>query len=450
MVFMKIAVAGTGYVGLVAGVAFAEIGHNVICVDVNQEKIKALQIGVCPIYEEGLQELMIKNKKRLTYTCDYSTAYREADVIFVGVGTPENKDGSANLSYVIDVVDNIIDSIYKDTVVVIKSTVPVGTNDYIAAYFNEKLSGRCRVAVVSNPEFLAQGNAVKDTLFAPRIVVGVEDEWAEKIIDRLYSPLTKEPYNQCLLKMDRASAEMVKYASNDFLALKISYVNEIANLCEALGANIVDVTKGMGMDPRIGKRFLQAGIGYGGSCFPKDTKALYWLSKQVDCEVSLIREAIKVNENQKTKLISIMLKDFNNDINGKNIAVLGATFKPNTDDLREAPSIENVNMLLSLGANVYVYDPVGLENFQNIFNDEITYVDNLEECIKNKDICLIMTEWNEIKTLEPQRYIELMKTPIIYDGRNCYDLSIISQYKLDYTSVGRKRVMKKNEEFSKA
>lgn len=437
---MEIAVAGTGYVGLVAGVALAEIGHHVTCVDIDQKKLDQLNDGVCPIYEEGLQELMIKNKKRLIYTMDYKAAYHNADVIFIGVGTPEKEDGSANLTYVLNVVDNIIECIETDTVVVIKSTVPVGTNDKIEEYFHKNLKGKCKVSVVSNPEFLAQGNAVKDTLFAPRLVIGVENDWAEKIMDQLYYPLTKEPYCQTVVKTNRASAEMIKYASNDFLALKISYINEIANLCEVLGANIEDVTKGMGLDPRIGNRFLQAGIGYGGSCFPKDTKALHWLSKQVNCETILIRDAIEVNKKQKTKCFFNLFNDFKHDLENKKIAVLGLTFKPNTDDLREAPSIDNIQLLLNHGAKVYVYDPVGMQNFKNIFSDKVVYCESIEDCITDAEACLIMTEWNEIKSFDVDKFSKLMKKPYVYDGRNCFKRSSLITTDIIYNSVGRKKI----------
>ena len=434
---MYIAVAGTGYVGLVAGVAFSEIGHNVTCVDVNEDKIKKMSEGVCPIYEPKLKELMIKNSNRLNYTTDYKTAYKNADVIFIGVGTPEQSDGSANLTYVYKVCEQIIESIESDKVVVIKSTVPVGTNDKIAFYFEEKLKNKFKVAVVSNPEFLAQGSAVHDTLYAPRIVVGVQDEWAEKIIDELYEPLTKEPYNQTILKMNRCSAEMTKYASNDFLALKISYINEIANLCEKLGANIEDVTKGMSYDSRIGNKFLKAGIGYGGSCFPKDTKALYWLSKKVGAETRLIRETIEVNKEQKIKLFTKAHEDFHGDFDEKKVAILGATFKPNTDDLREGPSIDNIRLLLGYGADVYIYDPVGLDNIKNIFGNRIKYCSNIDETIKDADICMIMTEWDEIKAYNIDLYLKLMKHPYVYDGRNCYEPKIMKEKGIHYISIGR-------------
>lgn len=434
---MEISVAGTGYVGLVAGVAFSEIGHNVTCVDVDVNKIVRMKNGECPIYEPYLQELMIKNKKRLDYTNDYKKAYLNADVIFIGVGTPEQSDGSANLTYVYKVCEQIVESIKSDKVVVIKSTVPVGTNDKIAFYFTKKLKNKCRVAVVSNPEFLAQGSAVHDTLYAPRIVVGVQDEWAEKIIDELYAPLTREPYNQILLKMNRCSAEMTKYASNDFLALKISYINEIANLCEKLGANIEDVTKGMSYDSRIGNKFLKAGIGYGGSCFPKDTKALYWLSKKVGVEARLVRETIEVNKEQKVKLFSKAYEEFHGDFNGKKVAILGATFKPDTDDLREGPSIDNIKLLLGYGADVHIYDPVGIENIKKMFGNEISYSQNIDKAILNAEICMIMTEWKEIRNYDKTKYTKLMKYPNVYDGRNCYSPDEMKKTGVHYYSIGR-------------
>ncbi len=438
---MKIAVAGTGYVGLVSGVSFAHIGHNVTCVDVDEKKVELMKKGKSPIYESGLEELMVKNKERLDYTTDYKSAYANADVIFIAVGTPEKDDGSADLSYVYDVCEQIAQSIIKDTVVVIKSTVPVGTNDKIASFFKEKMAKKnINVAVVSNPEFLAQGTAVRDTLYAPRIVIGVEDEWAEKIMDNLYAPFLKEPYNQVLLKMDkRVSAEMTKYASNNFLALKISFVNEIANLCEKLGANIEDVTKGMGLDPRIGDKFLRAGIGYGGSCFPKDTKALHHLSKEFDSELSLVRDTIEINKRQKVKLFYQAYNDFNGNLEDKKVAILGVTFKPGTDDLREAPSIDNVKLLLNHGVDITVFDPVGLDNFKKIFGDKVKYEDSVESAILDKDIVFIMTEWPEIINFPLENYSKLMKTPIIYDGRNCYNINEAKKIKrLQYKSVGRK------------
>ena len=446
---MNIAVAGTGYVGLVTGVALAHIGHHVTCVDIDEIKIKKMQEGISPIYEEGLEELMHLNKERLTYTTDYKKAYSKADVIFIGVGTPEKEDGSANLTYLYAVLDQIRESVTKDTVVVIKSTVPIGTNDEVEKYLNEKVSG-LKISIVSNPEFLAQGTAVHDTLYATRIVVGVEDDYAKKIMTKLYKPLTKEPYNVPFLVMDRKSAEMVKYASNDFLALKISYINEIANFCEAIGADISLVTKGMSYDPRIGNKFLNPGIGYGGSCFPKDTKALHFLSKEYGCEMKTLKATIEINKNQKLVLINKLEKVFPN-LHGLTIGVLGLTFKPGTDDLREAPSIDNIKYLLKQGVIIKAYDPIGIDNFKRILAmdktltnhlNNITYYNNIDDTIINTDAVMIMTEWKEIKEYSLENYIKLMKTPYIFDGRNCYSLDNINKYNLYYNSIGRKIIEK--------
>lgn len=365
---MRVAVAGTGYVGLVTAVCLAEIGHQVTCVDVDKNKIECLKKGKSPIYEADLEELMHKNKERLTYTLDYHEAYPKADVIIVGVGTPERSDGSANLDYVYTVCKQIKEVSKDDKVVVIKSTVPIGTNDDIEEWLNQ--DSPIHFYVASNPEFLAQGTAVHDTLYPSRIVVGIEDDYSKKVMADLYHPLTIEPYCAPYLVMDRKSAEMVKYASNDFLALKISYINEIANFCEKIGADITEVTKRMSYDSRIGPKFLNAGIGYGGSCFPKDTKALHWLSKSIDCELKTIKACIEVNKNQKIKLFLEAYSDFKENIRGKIVTMLGLSFKPNTDDLREAPSIDNVELLLEHGAIVRVYDPIAIENFKKNFKIE--------------------------------------------------------------------------------
>ena len=443
---MKIAVAGTGYVGLVTGVALAHIGHQVTCVDIDINKIKLMQQGISPIYEQDLEELMNKNKERLVYTTDYNKAYSEADVIFIGVGTPERRDGSANLDYVFSVCDQIAESVKKDTVVVVKSTVPIGTNDEVEKYLNDKVGDSINIMVASNPEFLAQGTAVRDTLYASRIVVGVECEKSRDIMTNVYLPLTKEPYNVPFLTMDRRSAEMVKYASNDFLALKISYINEIANLCEKIGADITDVTRGMSYDSRIGNKFLNPGIGYGGSCFPKDTKALHFLSKENDSEIKTIASSIEVNKKQKTILISKVKEIFPN-LENLNIAVLGLTFKAGTDDVREAPSLDNVKILLEEGAKVNAYDPIGVKNFdRSLFSDKslesyrdsLTYFDTIEDTIADVDLVLIMTEWPEVKEFDLAKFEELTKTPYIFDGRNCYSLTDASKHNIYYRSMGRK------------
>ena len=441
---MKIAVAGTGYVGLVTGVALAHIGHNVTCVDVDKEKIDKMKKGISPIYEQDLEKLMREDSDRLDYTLDYKRAYKDADVIIIGVGTPEREDGSANLDYVHSVCEQIAESLEKDCVVVLKSTVPIGTNDEIEKKLNSEVKKGIKVYVASNPEFLAQGTAVHDTLYASRIVVGTENEFAADVMQKMYEPLTKEPYNVPYLHTSRRSAEMIKYASNDFLALKISYINEIANLCKKLGANIEDVAKGMGYDSRIGKKFLKAGIGYGGSCFPKDTKALHWLGQIEDVELETIQACISVNKKQKLVLFNELLNDFNGDIEDKTISVLGLTFKPGTDDLRDAPSIDNISMLLDYGAHVKAYDPISTESFKKKINFKladdgvkgtIAFFENIDEAIKDSDAVMIMTEWPEIVNYDVKQYKKLMKTPRVYDGRNCYNLKDTKD--IIYSSIGR-------------
>lgn len=430
---MKIAVAGTGYVGLVAGVCFAEVGHNVVCVDVDENKVEMMKSGKSPIYEQDLEELMQKNYKagRINYTTDYKSAYKDADAIFIGVGTPEQPDGSANLTYVATVSRQIAETIEKDCLVVVKSTVPIGTNDKVEQFIQDSLVNDVKVEVASNPEFLAQGTAVKDTLKAKRIVIGTESKEAEKLLMEIY-----KPFNLPIVSVNRRSAEMIKYASNDFLALKISYMNDIANLCELVGANIEDVAEGMKYDDRIGANFLKAGIGYGGSCFPKDTKALKYLAKQHGYTLKTVEAAVDVNKEQKTRLYKKAC-DRLITFNGLKVAVLGLTFKPGTDDLREAPSLDNVELLLKQGAKIYAYDPVGTENYKKKYPNEIVYVNNPEEALKDANVCFIFTEWNEIKAVEPKQYKKLMKTPLVYDGRNIYDLDDMKKANVEYYSIGR-------------
>ncbi|HHL0971701.1 TPA: UDP-glucose/GDP-mannose dehydrogenase family protein [Bacillus cereus] len=436
----KIAVAGTGYVGLVAGVCFAEVGHRVTCVDIDEKKVKLMKSGVSPIYEADLEELMQKNYAdgRINYTTDYKSAYKDADAIFIGVGTPEQFDGSANLSYIATVAKQIAESVEKDCLVVVKSTVPIGTNDKVEQFIQDFLVNDVKVEVASNPEFLAQGSAVHDTLYAERIVIGTESKWAEEVLMNLY-----KPFHLPIVSVNRRSAEMIKYASNDFLALKISYMNDIANLCELVGADIQDVAKGMSFDERIGSKFLNAGIGFGGSCFPKDTKALEYLARQNGYELKTVKAAIDVNKNQKTllyKKASQRLITFN----GLKVAVLGLTFKPGTDDLREAASLENIPLLLEQGANIYAFDPVGANNFAKVYpegknkNGNITYVTDIEQALERANVCFIFTEWGEVKELTPEMYKKLMRTPLIYDGRNIYDVGAMQEVGVEYHSVGRK------------
>lgn len=431
---MKIAVAGTGYVGLVAGVCFAEKGHDVVCVDVDEKKVEMMKSGKSPIYEQDLEELMQKNYQegRIDYTTDYQSAYKNADAIFIGVGTPEQPDGSANLSYVATVSRQIAESVEHDCLVVVKSTVPIGTNDKVEQFIKDSLTNKnIKIEVASNPEFLAQGTAVRDTLQAKRIVIGTESKEAETKLMEIY-----KPFNLPIVSVSRRSAEMIKYASNDFLALKISYMNDIANLCELVGANIEDVAEGMKYDDRIGANFLRAGIGYGGSCFPKDTKALKYLAKQYGYTLKTVEAAVDVNTAQKTKLYK-KASDRLITFNGLKVAVLGLTFKPGTDDLREAPSIDNVELLLKQGAKIYAYDPVGVENFKKKYPNGIVYVSNPEEALKDANVCFIFTEWNEIKAIKPEEYKKLMKTPLVYDGRNIYKLDEMKNAEVEYYSIGR-------------
>ncbi|MBW0932040.1 MULTISPECIES: UDP-glucose/GDP-mannose dehydrogenase family protein [Priestia] len=442
----NIAVAGTGYVGLVAGVCFAEMGHQVTCVDIDQNKVNLMKSGISPIYEANLQDLMIKNYEsgNLNYTTDYQSAYKDADAIFIGVGTPEQPDGSANLSYIATVARQIAESVEQDCLVVVKSTVPVGTNDKVEQFIQDFLINDVRVEVASNPEFLAQGSAVHDTLHAERVIIGTESKWAEELLQDIY-----KPFNLPIVSVNRRSAEMIKYASNDFLALKISYMNDIANLCELVGADIQDVAKGMSFDERIGSKFLNAGIGFGGSCFPKDTKALDYLAKQNGYELKTVQAAINVNKEQKTMLYkkaSRRLITFN----GLKVAVLGLTFKPGTDDLREAASLENIPLLLEQGADIYAFDPVGAENFAKVHPEgrhgrgSITYVSNVEEAVKEANVCFIFTEWDAVKEVAPSMYKKLMRTPLVYDGRNIYSVDEMEQVQVEYHSIGRKTVERQN------
>lgn len=436
---LKIAVAGTGHVGLVAGVTFAEIGHRVTCVDINEAKVESLKSGIAPIYEDGLEELMKKNyaANRIGYTTDYQAAYKDADAIFIGVGTPENGDGSADLTFIATVARQIAETIEKDCLIVVKSTVPVGTNDKVEQFIDDFLVHDVKVEVASNPEFLTQGSAIHDTLFAKRIIIGSESEWAEKLLREIYAP-----FNLPIVSVNRRSAEMIKYASNDFLALKISYMNDIANLCELVGADIQDVAEGMGYDDRIGGKFLNAGIGYGGSCFPKDTKALEYLANQHGYELKTVKAAIDVNREQKV----LLFKKARNRLitfNGLKVAVLGLTFKPGTDDVREAPSLDNIPLLLEQGADIHAYDPVGQGNFAEAYPEgkhgkgSIRYAKDIEEALDGANVCFVFTEWGKIRSIKPEVFKNLMRTPLVYDGRNLYSIAEMHLAGVEYYSIGR-------------
>ncbi|MCI9287822.1 MAG: UDP-glucose/GDP-mannose dehydrogenase family protein [Clostridia bacterium] len=433
---MKIAVAGTGYVGLVAGVCFAEVGHSVVCVDIDEKKILSMKQGISPIYEADLEKLMKKNYEggRIDYTTDYETAYKNADAIFIGVGTPERENGSADLTYIATVARQIAESVIKDCLVVVKSTVPVGTNDKVEQFIKDFQKNNVHIEVASNPEFLAQGTAVKDTLYASRVIIGTNSKNAESILKKIY-----EPFHLPIVSVSRRSAEMIKYASNDFLALKLSYMNDIANLCELVGADIQDVALGMSYDNRIGNLFLNAGIGYGGSCFPKDTKALVYLAKENGYDLRTIQSAIEVNNDQKLLLMKKAAKRLIT-FNGLKVAVLGLTFKPGTDDLREAPSLENIPILLEQGAHVYAYDPVGKNNFEKRYpenKNNIIYVETIHEALQGANVCFIFTEWEEIKAIKPSDFKEYMQTPLVYDGRNIFGISEMRNEGIEYYSIGR-------------
>jgi UDPglucose 6-dehydrogenase len=430
---MKILVVGTGYVGLVTGVCLSDIGHQVTCFDISKEKIDQLRSGVSPIYEPGLEQLMEKNVKanKLHFSSEIHEAYRNVDCIFIAVGTPENPDGSANLTYVEEVAVTIAEMIEKDTVVVIKSTVPVGTNEYIERLINERTREGIKVHSVSNPEFLREGSAIKDTFEGDRIVIGSNTADAGDFIEDIYSPLSIP-----IVRTDTKSAEMIKYASNAFLATKISFINEMANLCEKTGANVEEVASGMGFDKRIGGQFLKAGIGFGGSCFPKDTKALISLANEYESSSFILDAVLKVNELQKKKLVDKVNRYFT-DLKGKKAAILGLAFKPNTNDIREAPSLELIDELLSLGVEVHVFDPIAMTSVKDIYGDRINCHHSIEDTIEFADMALLVTEWREIKGFPLKKYKELMKTPAVFDGRNILSPVEAQKEGITYFSIGR-------------
>ncbi|MFC7319294.1 UDP-glucose dehydrogenase family protein [Halobacillus campisalis] len=430
-----IAVVGTGYVGLVTGVSLSEIGHTVTCIDIDEEKVKRMQQGESPIYEPGLSDMMSKNieKKRLFFTTVHEEGFKNAEVIYIAVGTPEREDGSANLAFVEQVAKDIAANVTQDTIVVTKSTVPVGTNDRIQSIINENLAKNVKVEVASNPEFLKEGSAIYDSFNGDRIVVGSNSEEAANIIEEI-----NKPFGVPVFKTGIKSAEMIKYASNAFLATKISFINEISNICERLDANVEDVANGMGMDKRIGDKFLNAGIGYGGSCFPKDTKALIQIAGNVKYDFELLKGVVKVNQKQQGLLIE-KLKERLPDLKGKRIAVLGLAFKPNTDDMREAASLVVTEELINAGADVVAYDPIAMENAKKILNDELQYANGVEEAVNGSDAALVLTEWDEVKNVELDVF-DRMAYPLVIDGRNCFSIEEMKENRIEYHSVGRPSV----------
>ena len=432
---MKVCVIGVGYVGLVAGACFAELGNNVICVDNNVEKLDKLKQGIIPIYEPNLEELIKTNVKenRLIFTNNLDEAVKKSLVCFIAVSTPQGEDGSADLKYVYQVATDIAKSIDEYKIIVNKSTVPVGSADEVAKIIKSKTN--IEFDVISNPEFLKQGNAVEDFLKPDRVVIGSNSSRATQIIKELYEPIEKTGHP--IIVMDVKSAEMTKYAANSFLALKISYANQIANIAQAVGADYEMVKLGMCKDERIGNKFLYSGIGFGGSCFPKDLKALIKTAKDNDCDCSLLEATSKINQNQRKIFIEKILNKFNNDIKNKTFAIWGLSFKPKTNDMREAPSITIINELLSHGAKIKAYDPKAFECAKFHFGDKITYSPSAYCAIENVDALLLLTEWNEFKHPDFEKIKNLMKTPIIFDGRNQYNTLNLKEKGFEYFCIGK-------------
>jgi UDPglucose 6-dehydrogenase len=435
---MKIAVVGTGYVGLVTGTCFAETGNHVTCVDINEEKVKQMQAGIIPIYEPGLEDLFKRNTEegRLDFTTSLQEGIAGAKVIFLALPTPPGADGAADLKYILQVADDLGPLLSEYAVIIDKSTVPVGTSEKVHAAIAKR--AKVEFDVVSNPEFLREGVAVEDFMKPDRVVIGTQSERAKDLMSRLYAPLVRQ--GNPIIFMDERSAELTKYAANAFLATKITFMNEIANLCELVGANVDEVRKGIGTDSRIGKRFLFAGIGYGGSCFPKDVQALAKTSTENDYEFKILDSVMKVNENQKTKLIPQIQKYFTGDLQGKKIAMWGLAFKPYTDDIREAPSLYNIDALLELGASVSAYDPEAMGHVKNILGDKITFTKNPYEALEGADALLIVTEWPQFRTPDFDRMDSLLKNKVIFDGRNLYELNQMAELGYTYYSIGRQTI----------
>lgn len=430
---MKLAVIGTGYVGLVTGVCLAEIGHTVVCIDIDEDKVATMNKGISPIFEPGLDDLMQSNieRKRLFFTTCHKAALAGADAVYIAVGTPQSADGSADLSYVIQASKDIAAYIQNDIVVITKSTVPVGTNRLIEKTIKENLLVNYKVEIVSNPEFLREGHAISDMFSGDRIVIGAESKESAKLVEEIYQELSVPVFITGI-----ESAELIKYASNAFLATKISFINEMANLCEKVGADVLDVAKGMGMDQRIGGAFLNAGIGYGGSCFPKDTNALLHIAHKNDYNFKIVKSVIDVNKEQPLVLVKKVLSRLST-MKEQNVAVLGLSFKPNTDDMREAPSIQVINELIMAGANIIAYDPVAIENAKGINPAEVQYAESVYDALEGADVCVVLTEWDEFKTLDFRRMKEIMRKPIVFDGRYCLPSEDLKNLGFEYYTVDK-------------
>lgn len=435
---MKIAVVGTGYVGLVTGTCFAETGNDVTCVDIDAGKVSKLKSGVITIYEPGLEKLFLRNLKeeRLHFTTDLAEGIKDAAIIFLALPTPPGEDGSADLKYILGVADELGKIMTGYKVIVDKSTVPVGTAEKVHAAVAANYKGE--FDVVSNPEFLREGVAVEDFMKPDRVVIGTSSERARKLMGDLYAPFVRQ--GNPVIYMDERSAELTKYAANSFLATKISFMNEIARLCEKLGADVDMVRRGIGSDERIGKRFLFPGIGYGGSCFPKDVQALVKSASEVNYEFEILNAVMKVNDQQKLHLIPAINKYFNNDLKGRHFALWGLAFKPNTDDIREAPALYMIEELTKAGATVCAFDPEAMNNVKATVGDKIEYGQSQYETLKNADALIIATEWNEFRTPDFGKIAASLKNKAIFDGRNLFDLSAIKELGFHYVSVGRETV----------
>jgi UDPglucose 6-dehydrogenase len=432
---MKITVVGTGYVGLVTGTCLAETGNHVCCVDIDQRKVEKLRNGVMPIYEPGLEKLFERNLKedRLSFTTSLEEGVEHSEIIFLALPTPPGEDGSADLKYVLGVAENIGKILTDYKVIIDKSTVPVGTAEKVQAAIAKNFDGE--FDVVSNPEFLREGVAVDDFMKPDRIVIGTTSERAQKLLTELYAPYVRQ--GNPIIFMDERSAELTKYAANAFLATKISFMNEIAQLCERLGADVDMVRRGIGSDDRIGKRFLFPGIGYGGSCFPKDVQALVYSANEVKYEFQILNAVTSVNEKQKLHLVNKIKRYYNNDLAGKHFAIWGLAFKPNTDDIREAPALEIINALVESGATVAAFDPEAINNVKAAIGDKITYAETQYDCLENADALIIATEWNEFRTPDFDKIISLLKDAVVFDGRNLFDVEQMEKKGFHYESIGR-------------
>lgn len=434
---MNIAVVGTGYVGLVTGTCFAETGNSVVCIDIDKTKVKKMQSGIVPIYEPDLETLFKRNirNKHLTFTTNLKQGIKDAQIIFLALPTPADKDGAADIRYILNIADDLSLALDHYAVIVNKSTVPVGTADKVSKRIAKRI--KTKFDVVSNPEFLREGFAVSDFMKPDRVIIGSTSKKAIKIMTELYKPLVRQ--GNPIYFMDERSAEIAKYAANSFLAAKISFMNDIANLCERVGADVDAVRLGMGADDRIGKRFLFPGIGYGGSCFPKDVMALQRTAQEYDYDLRILEAVQEVNTYQKQRLANKVIKYFDGDIQDKTFALWGLSFKPDTDDIREAPALEIIKSLVAEGANVIAFDPEAVNNVKKIFNNEkrLSFAKDEYDALKNADALLIATEWSEFRTPDFKKMKKLLKQPIIFDGRNVFDLATMQSNGFYYESIGR-------------